>query len=72
MKYTCRPPVIGYTPAAKVKHCADRKAHDALFFAVKSFFDGLTDAQRAALNTTPDAVQALAVAFEVAEERASK
>jgi len=71
MKYFSCPPVIAYTPAPKIKHSADRKAHDSLFFALKSFFDGLTDEQRAALNATPEAMDALTLAYNAANERAA-
>ena len=53
MKYHNKPPVFAYIPKPRAKHSPERIAHDALFFAVKGFFDGLSDSQRDSLAGNP-------------------
>lgn len=65
--YYCRPPICAFTPKPKVKHSADRKAHDALFSAVKRFFDSLTDEQQTAIMTNKEEALKFEAAYAKAE-----
>ena len=64
-----RPVVFASANKPRVKQSADRIAHDELFCAVKSFFDGLSDSQREALASHPGRA-ALESAYVKASERA--
>ena len=65
-KYRFRSPVIAYKKQPKVVHSADRKAHDELFFALKSFFDAMSDNEREAINHF-NGIEKLVDAYEKAQ-----
>jgi hypothetical protein len=67
--YNCRPPVIAYVKTPKVRLSADRKAHDALFFACKRLFDTMSEETRAKLiAANPEEMEKFSAAYETASD----